>query len=397
MRKKRKKRYYALPCMVCIAVIAALLTAGGFILRRTVLADLPQYNDAPDIAIPMMLLQDSGPLREARARAEWEASLEDSAQEPLMLAEAETPEAAPAAAPAAEANEDPQTAEAEIAAPAAEETAATTEAAAEPADGEPVVEAIAMADPASVEADAQIVENPEPPAEQPVIIDEPLPAWDLPADAAPAEDLPAWLDEEPEAAPVQTEVAESYFDHTLFIGDSKTDGLRMWGRLGEAQYFCGTSYSVYNIFDKTASDADFKNAKLDKVLASHKYDQVYIMLGYNECGYPYDSLMKQFRYVITRVHKAQPQARIILHGIMHASARVASKYDYYTVQNIEKANDGLRELAASTDGLYYVDCNEPFCDENGFLLSHVSSDGEHLTPEYTKQWAQEILKRAIVE
>ena len=37
-----------------------------------------------------------------------------------------------------------------------------------------------------------------------------------------------------------------------------------------------------------------------------------------------------------------------------------------------------------------------FCDENGYLLSKVTNDGEHLTPDYTRQWAQEILARAIV-
>ena len=73
MRKRKKKKYYALPCMMAILVLAGLLTAGGMLLRRTLLKGLPQYDNAPDMAIPMMLLQDSGPLREARQRAEWEA------------------------------------------------------------------------------------------------------------------------------------------------------------------------------------------------------------------------------------------------------------------------------------------------------------------------------------
>ena len=107
--------------------------------------------------------------------------------------------------------------------------------------------------------------------------------------------------------------------------------------------------------------------------------------------------MEQFRYVIARVHKAQPQARLILHGIMHASARTAKKYSYYTVENIETVNDGLRQLAEETDGLYYVDCNAPFCDADGYLLGEVSADGEHLTPDYTAQWAQEIRRQAVTK
>ena len=320
MRKKKKKRYYALPCMVAIAAVAALLAGGGFVLRRTLLKGLPQYDAAPDIALPMLLLKDSGPLREAQARAEWEAA---------EAARTSAPTAMPTVAP----------------------TAVPTEA----------------------------------PAATPAPTDMPTPS---PTEAPTPE---------PTAEPAPTEVPESYFDHTLFIGDSKTDGLRMWGRLGKARYFCGTNYTVYNVFDKKASDEDFKSASLDSVLSGDTYDQVYILLGYNECGYPYDSLMKQFQYVIARVHSAQPDARVILHGIMHASARTAKKYSYYTVAHIEMMNDGLRQLAEETEGLYYVDCNAPFCDGEGWLLPEVSADGEHLTPDYTAQWAQEIRRQAVTE
>ena len=337
MHKKKKRRYYALPCMIAIAVVAALAAGSGFVLRRTLLKGLPQYDAVPDIAIPMMLLQDSGPLREARARAEWEAAEREAArQTPPPTAE---PTAAPTAAP----------------------TAVLTASPTEVPTASPTPEPVSTAAPTPV------------PSPTPTLTPTP----------------------EPTPEPTPTPVPESFFDHTLFIGDSKTDGMRMWGRLGQAQYFCGTNYSVYNIFEKKASDEAFKNATLDSVLASNEYDQIYILLGYNECGYPYESLMDQFRYVISRVHKAQPKARIILHGIMHASAHTASVYSYYTVENIEAVNDGLRQLAEENEGIWYVDCNAPFCDADGYLLGEVSADGEHLTPDYTAQWAREILRQAV--
>lgn len=340
MQKIKKRHFYARPFIAATVVVATLLTLSGLMLRRTLLTDLPQYIDVPDIAIPMMLLQDSGPLREARTRAEWEAAQAE-------MAEALTPEPAMTAEPAMAA-----------------------------------VPAVTLAPAVTVEPVASM---------EPVATVEPVAA----AESAALGDAVPGIEDEPLPQPV--EITESYFDHTLFIGDSKTDGLRQWGRLGEAHYFCGTNYSVFNIFDKTASDVAFKKLTLDEVLSTYEYDQIYILLGYNESGYPYSHLIKQFKYVISRVHEAQPQARIILHGIMHASRRVAKRISYYTVKNLEKENDGLRELAASVDGLYYVDCNGAFCDEDGYLLSEVSSDGEHLTSKYTAQWAQEILKRAIVD
>jgi hypothetical protein len=166
-------------------------------------------------------------------------------------------------------------------------------------------------------------------------------------------------------------------------------------RIGQAQYFCDTNYSVYNVFDKLATDRDFSEASLDWVLSHWDYDQIYIALGYNECGYPYKGLMDQFDYVLRRVHDSQPQARIILHAVMHANRYVSNAYDYYSVENLEKVNSGLRELAEAYDWVWFVDCNAPFCDEEGYLYDYMSMDGEHLLPDYSILWAEEIRRQAV--
>ena len=107
--------------------------------------------------------------------------------------------------------------------------------------------------------------------------------------------------------------------------------------------------------------------------------------------------MDQFDYVVRRVHDAQPDARIILHAVMHASETVSAWQPCYSPANLEHINDGIRTLAESYDYTVFVDCNEPFCDENGYLLSYVSMDGEHLLPKYSEQWAEEIRRRAVTD
>ena len=98
---------------------------------------------------------------------------------------------------------------------------------------------------------------------------------------------------------------------------------------------------------------------------------------------------------VRRVHEAQPQARIILHAVMHANRYVSNSYEYYSVENLEKVNAGLRELAEGYDWVWFVDCNAPFCDEDGYLYDHMSMDGEHLLPEYSVVWAEEIRRQAV--
>ena len=200
-----------------------------------------------------------------------------------------------------------------------------------------------------------------------------------------------------EEAKKRAAIDEHYFDNTLFIGDSKTEELSEWGRLGKAKYFCGVSYSVFNIFSQKVKNRDFKNVTLEKALAKHQYDQIYIMLGYNEAGYPYESLMKQYEEVLDFVRDAQPEARIVLHGVLHASRSAAEAEPYYSPKHLEKINKGIRKFAKKKERVYYVDCNEAFCDKDGYLRDNVSNDGEHLDVKNNKNLSKEILKRSVIE
>lgn len=200
-----------------------------------------------------------------------------------------------------------------------------------------------------------------------------------------------------EEAAKRAAIDEHYFDNTLFIGDSKTEELSEWGRLGKARYFCGVSYSVFNIFSQKVKNRDFKNVTLEKALAERQYDQIYIMLGYNESGYPYESLIKQYEEVLDFVRDAQPEARIVLHGVLHASRSAVKACEYYSPKHLEKINKGIRGFTKTKERVYYVDCNDAFCDKDGYLLDNVSNDGEHLDVENNQKWAKEILKRAVIE
>ncbi|MBR0463819.1 MAG: hypothetical protein IJJ23_05475 [Clostridia bacterium] len=345
-RRRKAERFYALPCMLAILITASILTAAGHALRGEVDDSLPPYRDAPDIAVPMLMLSE-GYFSDRSGTAQ---TLEYA---PVVTAIPLPTDALTAAAP------------------------------------EPSAETLAARSPLSTPSRVP-TQTPAPVPAPPTPSRVPTPTPEPVMTPTPEPTLP-----QPTAI-TPDNITESYFDHTLFIGDSKTDGMRMWARLGEAHYFCGTNYSAYNIQNKRTSDEAFSDASLDWVLRHFSYDQIYILLGYNEAGYPLESLRNQFTELIGYVHAAQPKARIVIHSVMHASKAVGEKYDYYRPYNFDRINDMLETLAETEDWLYYVDCNPPFVDEQGYLLSDVSNDGEHLTPTYTKKWAQEIMKRAVI-
>ena len=114
-------------------------------------------------------------------------------------------------------------------------------------------------------------------------------------------------------------VEEDYFADVLFIGDSRTVGLREYARLGDADYFCSVGMTVFDATEQELSDRNFSATNLEGLLRSKRYNKIYISLGLNECGYPYDLLMEGYESLLNMVRKHQPHAVIILHGMITVS------------------------------------------------------------------------------
>jgi lysophospholipase L1-like esterase len=184
-------------------------------------------------------------------------------------------------------------------------------------------------------------------------------------------------------------VDPSWFDNVLFIGDSRTVGLRDYARSGNAEYFCSVGMSVFNFNSRTASDKNFSDQKLEKLLKSRTYDKIFISLGINECGYPLTTLMNAYTDLVNMVRQYQPDAKIILQGIMSVSRSYAKNGSSFSPSNINKINDEIRALADGST-IFYIDVNEFFADEEGYLIKEVSGDGCHPNGKYYGVWANWI-------
>ena len=72
---------------------------------------------------------------------------------------------------------------------------------------------------------------------------------------------------------------ESYFDDVLFIGDSRTVGLRDMARLGQADYFCNVGMTVYTMFREGSTDRNYSYQRLETLLTEKTYGKIYLCLG----------------------------------------------------------------------------------------------------------------------
>lgn len=187
---------------------------------------------------------------------------------------------------------------------------------------------------------------------------------------------------------------ESYFDDALFIGDSRTDGLRLYSPLGGAAYFCTTGMTIFDVWEETAPNAELVEQTLGQVLGEKKYGKIYITLGLNELSVKDVVLKAEFQMVLNHLKKAQPEAKLILHGIMPLSKEKSASESYFSMERIRQVNDLLRSIAGEMD-CYYLDATAVFAGEDGYLRDGLSFDGCHLYAKNYWMWAQFLCENAV--
>ncbi len=185
----------------------------------------------------------------------------------------------------------------------------------------------------------------------------------------------------------------SYFKDALFIGDSRTEGLREYGELGEAVVVADSGMSVYRLW-KDSFLVEEKKQTLEEVLTHYQFGKVYFMLGVNELGYDYDQTMKKFRETLNRIEETQPDAYIFLQANLHVTDEKGKQSDIYNNTNINYMNQGLKELAEEK-GYIYLDVNPLFDDQNGNLSKEYTVDHAHILGKYYTDWVNWILQHCV--
>ena len=178
-------------------------------------------------------------------------------------------------------------------------------------------------------------------------------------------------------------------ERVLFIGDSRTCGLRDHARLEGADYFCQVGMSVFNAANKKLSDQNFQDRTLAALLAEQEYSCVLINLGLNEAGYPLESLLHAYEELLNVVVQTQPQAVVVVHGVLTVSRRWEKLTPYASPQKLGHINKELQSMAERFH-VHYVDANGDFADANGYLPDEFTADGCHFYPKHTRRWADWI-------
>lgn len=187
-------------------------------------------------------------------------------------------------------------------------------------------------------------------------------------------------------------VTEDYFDDALFIGDSRTVGLRDYTDLAEhADFYCETSLTIYKVLEES-----FKGkGTILEALSKKNYGKIYLMVGINELGRgTTEDFMAKYTEVVDTLHELCPDAKIMIQGIMHVPEKKSSSDAIFNNSNINARNNAIATLADNVH-FFYIDMNEAVCDENGNLNAEYTHDQIHLLGMYNDLWKQFLLEHGV--
>ena len=179
----------------------------------------------------------------------------------------------------------------------------------------------------------------------------------------------------------------SYFDDALFIGDSRTVGIKDYGDFDNSDFFCTEGLATDKI-NQTA----INGKKFDEFIDAKQYGKVYIMLGINEVGNDHEYVLTAYRAIVEKLKVHQPDAVIYVQANLHVSS--FAENGVITNSSIDDLNNGIASLA-DNKRVFYIDINELYDDEYGYFHQGYTYDGVHPMGMYYTKWCEWLCTKTV--
>lgn len=189
----------------------------------------------------------------------------------------------------------------------------------------------------------------------------------------------------------ETEVVDdSFFDTAVFLGDSRTEGLQLFGGLYHGDYYWARGMNVFLVDNMNyhTFEVDGETVTMIGALGKKEYEAVYIMIGINELGVAPSSYESGLEVFLDKVLAAQPNAVIylqILPPVNETKAKLNGLGDYINNKNIGRFNEILTRMAEEKK-VVLLDVAEVYRDETGALPANLSADGCHFNLNGYTRW-----------
>ena len=200
-------------------------------------------------------------------------------------------------------------------------------------------------------------------------------------------------------APATEAVEMDYFSDALFIGDSRTDGLRLYSGIKGADFYCYKGLTIFEMESKSVIELNGgKYTVVEALERGKQYKKIYISLGINELGYYNDDAFhKTFASFLEKVRQLQPDAVIYLENLVPVNAEKckSNKQPSYVNNDRVAAYNAIFPQLAVEENVILLDVADALTDENGILPADATVDGVHFTKAWYQKWLAFLMEHTV--
>ena len=194
-------------------------------------------------------------------------------------------------------------------------------------------------------------------------------------------------------------LSSSYFDDALFVGDSITEGIKLYDVMNNATVLSSTGVNLDSLYTKDAiSLADGSKVPILEASKNYSPGKIYLMMGVNSLLSDEESFRASYSRVVDTLVEQHPDAILYIQSILPVTANYEKRQNAVADNaKIDRYNAILKELAAEKQ-VYYLDVAEAFKDADGCLPDSASpKDGIHFGSSWYRKWFDYLRTHGVEE
>lgn len=166
---------------------------------------------------------------------------------------------------------------------------------------------------------------------------------------------------------------KDYFEDALFIGDSISTGISLYGFLDSENVF-----ATQGLAPSTVLTTEIDGKTFSDKIASFKPDKIFIMLGTNSVGYAdAEYLVESMETLISDITSTCKSKVYVLSIPPVTKEAEANQSNYLTIEAINEYNKKLKEVVNGTSA-EFIDFNAVLSDADGYFNEdYAEMDGIH--------------------
>lgn len=192
-------------------------------------------------------------------------------------------------------------------------------------------------------------------------------------------------------------VGDEYFDDAAFVGDSITEGIKLYEVMTNATVVAARGINLDNVFTDDQIRTAQGNSTVMGALEAAEPKKIYIMFGANGVGwFTEQHFTDVYTKFVQAVKEQHPDSQIYLQSILPVTQEFDDSREDISNDKINRYNELVVEIAEEQK-VHYMDVASAFKDEKGCLPEDSNGDGMHFGNKYYQKWFDYLKSHTVAE